>query len=81
MIHETTANPPALTTGALKPCRWCGPNVLHYGLCPRVKSIEYHPTGYVKRVEFWGTAYPPLLDSAIGPDPRDCGAAEEAPNA
>lgn len=37
-------------------CRWCSnpPNhrVYHYGPCPRVRTIEYHPNGTVKRVEF-----------------------------
>lgn len=36
-------------------CRWCsndGLQVIHYGPCPRVKSIEYHPNGNIKRVEF-----------------------------
>ena len=37
-------------------CPHCsGPNsvVFHGGPCPRVKAIEYHPTGTVKRVEFF----------------------------
>lgn len=36
-------------------CRWCsGPfsAVIHSGACPRVKAIEYHENGMVKRVEF-----------------------------
>lgn len=37
-------------------CGWCSdpPNhlVYHCGPCPRVKVIEYHPGGRVKRVEF-----------------------------
>jgi len=36
-------------------CGWCsnGPSkVYHYGPCPRVESIEYHPNGTVKCVKF-----------------------------
>lgn len=38
-------------------CPWCsqpsfGSWVYHGGHCPKVKSIEYHPKGSVKRVEF-----------------------------
>ena len=32
-------------------CRYCGA-VPHDGVCPTVKSIEYHPDGSVKHVEF-----------------------------
>lgn len=31
-------------------CGWC--NGYHSGRCPKVKAIEYHPNGTVKRVEF-----------------------------
>lgn len=31
-------------------CRWC--QGIHSGFCPRVKCIEFHPNGTVKRVEF-----------------------------
>jgi hypothetical protein len=31
-------------------CRWC--SGYHSGTCPKVKAIEYHPNGSVKRVEF-----------------------------
>lgn len=38
-------------------CPWCsqpslGNWVYHGGRCPKVKSIEYHPGGGVRRVEF-----------------------------
>lgn len=37
-------------------CPWCsGANgyVIHNsGVCPKVKAIEYHPNGSIKRVEF-----------------------------
>lgn len=39
-------------------CPWCSmpphQTTFHSGLCPRVKAIEYHPNGTVKRVEFHG---------------------------
>lgn len=37
------------------PCAWCssGTNtVFHVSYCPRVKAIEYHANGTIKRVEF-----------------------------
>jgi hypothetical protein len=39
-------------------CPYCsGPHsgVIHGGPCPRVKAIEYHANGTVKRVEFHDT--------------------------
>lgn len=33
------------------PCWWCG--TIHGVTCPRVKALEYHPDGRVKRVEFF----------------------------
>lgn len=49
----------ALATGASLSmpgaCQHCsGPFqiVLHSGPCPRIKAIEYHPNGAVKRIEF-----------------------------
>lgn len=46
--HWTTPT----TAVPTNPCQWCG--VLHYhqGICPRVKAIEYHGNGSIKRVEF-----------------------------
>ena len=44
-------------------CPYCsGPPstyVFHTGKCPKVKAIEYHPNGTIKRIEFkeipeWG---------------------------
>lgn len=32
------------------PCQHCG--MTHYQTCPRIKAIEYHDNGTVKRVEF-----------------------------
>lgn len=55
-------------TGLTGGCPYCsGPNqqVFHGGACPRVKAIEYHPSGGIKRVEFheatrsvWDAPYP-----------------------
>ena len=46
---------PELRSGRI--CPWCsasenGVNVFHTGPCPRIKAIEYHPNGTIKRVEF-----------------------------
>jgi len=53
--------PPIITssgsTSTWTPCQWCG-NVQHTGVCPRVKAIEYHPNGTIKRVEFQGWPSP-----------------------
>lgn len=35
-------------------CQWCSSpttGVWHQGACPRLKAIEYHPNGTVKRIE------------------------------
>lgn len=44
-------------------CEHCGG--MHGGQCPRVKSIEYHESGAVKRVEYHPTyasqPQPPLV--------------------
>ena len=37
----------------MRSCPYCGPNVYHSGQCPRVKSVEFHPDGTVKRYELW----------------------------
>ena len=33
------------------PCQYCGK--YHPGICPRIKSVEYHDNGTVRRVEFY----------------------------
>ena len=38
------------TTSGIEVCAYCG--MIHTGVCPRVKAIEYYPDGIVKRVEF-----------------------------
>lgn len=40
-------------SGVCEHCSRPGKLVVHSGACPRVKSIEYHPSGAIKRVEFW----------------------------
>lgn len=45
---NTTVNLPA-------PCPYCSSGInmaYHSGKCPKVKSIEYHPNGTTKKVEF-----------------------------
>jgi hypothetical protein len=46
-------------TTALPACQYCGG--WHTTTCPRIKSIEYHTDGAVKRVEFHSVA-------AVAPD-------------
>lgn len=48
-----------VTRSVLGSCVYCGEGVRHSGLCPKIKSIEYHTNGTIKRVEFhdsspWG---------------------------
>jgi hypothetical protein len=33
-------------------CGLCGSVAEHSGICPRVKAMEYHPNGTIKRIEF-----------------------------
>ena len=43
------------TNPNLKPCPYCshdGCKVYHYGVCPKVKAIEYYPDGTIKRIEY-----------------------------
>ena len=39
-------------TNACPHCSSAGGYVIHTGPCPRIKAIEYHPDGTIKRVEF-----------------------------
>lgn len=32
-------------------CQWC--QGIHFRACPRVKQLDYHETGQIKRVQFW----------------------------
>lgn len=49
-------------------CRWCGMH--HAGACLRVRALEYHPDGSLRRVEFHEPAPPVKIEPvkpAIGP--------------
>lgn len=38
-----------------QPCPYCSGNgvtVYHNGQCPKIKSVEYHPDGTVKKIEY-----------------------------
>jgi hypothetical protein len=41
-------------------CSYCG--FYHSATCPRVKAIEYHENGLIKRIEFYETS---RIDAAI----------------
>lgn len=46
--------------GHAEPCRWCG--AMHPELrCPKIRAVEFHPDGTIKRVEFLTPA-----DAALG---------------
>lgn len=55
----------ALHGAAQRWSRYCGLIHVGNGLCPRIRAIEYHDNGQVKRVEFHTTApvvvSPPML--------------------
>ena len=40
------------TRGSCPYCSSDSVQVYHQGKCPKVKSIEYHPNGTIKKVEF-----------------------------
>lgn len=46
-----------MTTTTVKPpnaCPYCSSEtqyVFHQGWCPKIKSIEYHPNGTIKKIE------------------------------
>jgi len=38
-----------------QPCPHCsggGTQVYHQGACPKIKGIEYHPNGTIKKIEY-----------------------------
>lgn len=43
-----------MTTNAMPTCPYC--SAYHTAMCPKVKAIEYHPNGTVKRVELHDSA-------------------------
>ena len=53
-------------TLSLNSCPWCGFLHISGDMCPRVKAIEYHPDGRVKRIEFWPEQ--PFISGAWAPD-------------
>lgn len=53
-------------------CPWCSSAmqyVIHSGVCPKIKSIEYHPNGSVRQVEFRDPHYLPPSPPAEPPAP------------
>lgn len=55
----------------LQPCRYCGESVFHTGICPRIKAIEYHPDGSIKRVEFLENLPAGIHVTPLPPPPWD----------
>ena len=49
MNYDTTTTQPI---GACGHCSGNGQWTIHAGTCPKVKAIEYHPNGAIKRIEF-----------------------------
>lgn len=53
-----------MSSNPFNKCQWCG--MMHGGMCPSVKAIEYDQYGEVRRVEFKTapdytiTCWPPL---------------------
>lgn len=44
-------------------CTHCG--MYHSGICPKIKSIEYHENGNVKKIEYKDDYYPSCKDTNI----------------
>lgn len=56
------------TNVTLSNCPYCGN--IHAGQCPRIKAIEYHENGTVKRIEFFGPVdYSPPVVQPSWPNP------------
>jgi hypothetical protein len=49
-------------------CEHCG--MWHSGVCPRIKAIEYHPNGTVKRVGYHSEAGKAHPAPEAAPDDR-----------
>lgn len=62
MANEGTNNTPFLR------CSHCG--LLHLTTCPRIRSIEYHPDGTVKRIEFHEPRFASVSPTPAPPDAR-----------
>lgn len=50
-MSGTTGSPEISIIDIYPNCRYCGYS--HDGVCPRVREIEYHQNGTVKRVSFF----------------------------
>jgi len=52
--------------GGIPPCCHCGKH--HDGACPRIKSVEYYPTGQIKRVQYHSMVATdwPLVETDMG---------------
>lgn len=63
-MSDWTSPPTSWGSGTTtwRSCGWCG--LLHTGVCPRVKVIEYYPDGQIKRVEFHETAFGHVVGAA-----------------
>ena len=44
------------TASAVPVCGHCGSSSPHQGQCPKIRAIEYHDNGSVKRVEYFTSA-------------------------
>ena len=55
-----------MIVGSTQPCPHCGKH--HQGACPRVKAIEYYPTGQIKRVQYHSMVATdwPLVETDMG---------------
>ena len=51
------------TLTQMSPCGYCGQ--WHDNVCPRVKAMEYHPDGTIKRVEFHPTSWATSLGDVV----------------
>lgn len=51
-MSETVGIYRPTTTVTVESCAYCGAG--HSTICPRIKEIEYHPNGSVKRVALKG---------------------------
>jgi hypothetical protein len=59
-----------------KACGHCGG--YHNGACPRIKSVEYHPNGTVRRIEYHDTRGSAALPTPSPGVPAATGQEQEA---
>jgi len=60
------------TATDLKMCQHCG-LLPHIGLCPKIKAIEYHQNGTIKRVEYHGPEQPAFVPGVVLDSPAYTG--------